>query len=137
MLPGLILAAFLLAHGAIHASFLTARPPRAVGAPPWPFDLDRSWLLARLGVSSSVVRSLGIGLVVTVLVAFALAAFAALGWLAADLWTVVVTVGATASIALLVICFHPWLTLGLAIDVVLLWLVLVLGWMPDGVNAQP
>jgi hypothetical protein len=37
----LLLAAFLLAHGAIHAGFVSRRPPAKPGALPWPFDLDR------------------------------------------------------------------------------------------------
>jgi hypothetical protein len=42
-------------------------------------------------------------------------------------------VGAGASLAMLVLFFHPWLALGLAIDAVLLWAVLANGWRPDGI----
>jgi hypothetical protein len=33
---------------------------------------------------------------------------------------------------LLLLFFHPWLTLGIVIDVALLWAVLVAGWRPEG-----
>ena len=41
-----------------------------------------------------------------------------------------VVAGSIASLALLVLFFHPWLTLGVAIDLVLLWAVLVARWSP-------
>jgi hypothetical protein len=43
------LGGFAVAHGLIHASFLSPQPRTEPGAPAWPFHLDRSWLLSRLG----------------------------------------------------------------------------------------
>jgi hypothetical protein len=54
-----------------------------------------------------------------------------LAFLPATMWPVGTVAGAIASIALLVLFFHPWLVLGLAIDFVLLWAVLVARWEPD------
>ena len=34
----------------------------------------------------------------------------------------------------LVIFFHPWIVLGLAIDAALLWVTLVVGWAPATAN---
>ena len=45
-----------------------------------------------------------------------------------------VTIGGVVSIAVLVLFFHPWLLLGIAIDVVLLWAVNVANWAPEGVT---
>jgi hypothetical protein len=127
----LLLAAFLLAHGAIHASFLSPRPPVTASGPAWPFELSRSWLLTPLGVGAEQLRLLGIALTAVTVAAFAVAALAALGPLAA-LWVPAVVLGSTASIALLVLFFHPWLSLGIVIDAVLVWAVAFGGWSVAG-----
>ena len=130
MLPSLLLAGFLLAHGLIHASFLTPRPaPTPTGDPTWPFDLDRSWILTRLGAESRQTRGLGTALVALTIATSALAAIVALGILD-GLWVLVVCLAAGASLVLLGLFYRPWLTIGLVIDVVLLWAVLVWGFVP-------
>ena len=96
----------------------------------WPFELGRSWLLSPIGMGPGVTRSIGIALVVATLGGFGVAAIAALGVAPAGLWPVGVIVGAVASLATLGLFFHPWLVLGLGIDLVLLWAVLVAGWTP-------
>jgi hypothetical protein len=130
----LLVAAFLLAHGAIHAAFISPRPPATAGGPAWPFDLGHSWVLAPLGLDPAVGRLLGVALVALTLGGFALAALSALGIGPAGLWPAAVTIGAIASIALLALFFHPWLVLGVAIDLVLLWAVLVANWEPEVSN---
>jgi hypothetical protein len=130
----LLLAAFLLAHAAIHAGFVSPRPPATAGSPAWPFELGRSWILGPLGLDSGFGRTLGLALVALTLGGFALAALAALGLLPAGLWPVAVTIGALASIAVLAVFFHPWLVLGVAIDLALLWAVLAANWAPEGMS---
>ena len=68
------------------------------------------------------------GAVLAVLV-HALAAIVALGILD-GLWVLVVCLAAGASLVLLGLFYRPWLTIGLVIDVVLLWAVLVWGFVP-------
>jgi len=131
MIPNLIVAAFLLAHGALHASFLAPSPPATPGAPTWPFDLTQSWLLTPLGVQSDVLRLLGVALVSVSIAAFAIAAMATVGPLPTMLFAPATAAGALASLALLILFFHPWLVIGVAIDVGLLWAVVVAGWLPD------
>jgi hypothetical protein len=126
----LLLAGFLLAHGAIHLSFLSPRPPATAGGPAWPFEIAHSWLLSPMGASAEVIRPIGLGLVAVTMGAFALAALSVFGVLPAAAWGVTVALGAGASIALLVLFFHPWLVLGLVIDAVLLWAVIVAHWVP-------
>jgi hypothetical protein len=128
----LAVAAFLLAHGGIHAGFLSPRPPATAGGPAWPFVLDQSWILRPLGLGGDVARLLGIALVATTFGGLALAALAALGIVPVGPWAPAIAVGAVASLALLALFFHPWLLLGVAIDALLLWAVFVLGWAPDG-----
>ena len=131
MLFRLVLAAFLLAHGAIHAGYISPRPPPGPGAPAWPFALDASWASTALGVDVHVMRAIGTLLVAATLGGFALAALVAVGILPAGVWPVVTAVGAIASIAVLLLFFHPWLLLGVAIDIVLLWAVLAAHWQPE------
>jgi len=131
VLVRLLVAGLLLAHAAIHAGFVSRRPPARPGAPPWPFDLGRSWLHARLGVPAGAVRALGFALVAVTIGGYALAALATVGILPAGAWGATVSVGSIASLALLLIGFHPWLAAGVAIDLVLLWVALVAAWTPN------
>lgn len=133
MLVRIVISALLVAHGAVHAAYLAPRPPATAGGPAWPFDLDRSWLLAPLGVQAGALRALGLALVAATFGAFALAALAAIGLLPAGLWTSGVVIGSIASLALLGLFFHPWLALGAVIDVMLLWAVVIQSWAPEGV----
>ncbi len=134
MIPRLLLAALLLAHAAIHASFLSARPPATAGGPAWPFELGRSALLSGLNPDPAVLRLVGIALVAGTVAGFALAALAALAVVPAAVWAAGVALGCVASLALLVLFFHPWLILGIVIDVVLLWAVVASSWVPDGIG---
>jgi hypothetical protein len=130
MIVRLALAGVLVVHGVIHVGFVTTRPAPTAGAPPWPFDLDRSWLLTRAGVSVPTARLIGRLLVTVAVAAFLVSALGALAWLPAAWFGLAAAVGAVASLVLLLAFFHPWLVIGVAIDVVLLWGVVVAGWMP-------
>ena len=125
-------ALFLLAHALIHASYLSPRPPATAGGPAWPFELTRSWILSPLGLDGDPGRILGTALIAIVMVAFGLAALATIGIAGQATFAPAVVAGSIASIALLVLFFHPWLVLGIAIDVALLWAVLVARWTPQG-----
>src|SRR5687768_12708706 len=117
----LLVAAFLVAHGLIHASFLSPRPPATAAAPEWPFELGHSWALSPLGLDGAATRAVGIVLLAFVLGGFAVAALSAVGVAPASLFPGAISVGAVASIVMLALFFHRWLVLGFAIDAVLLW----------------
>ena len=134
-MAGMVVAGLLLGHALIHGSYLVPEPAPKAGAPAWPFRLERSWLLGQIGPDGAASRALGTALVVVVIAGFALAAIAALGAGPAWLWSVGVALGAVASIAVLILYFHPWLVLGLVIDVLLLWAVVIGGWAPAGLDA--
>ena len=134
-MTAIVVAGLLLGHALIHASYLAPEPAAKPGAPAWPFHLDRSWLLGPIGVDREVSRLLGIALVVVVIAAFALAAIGCLGVGPAWLWRIGVAFGAVASLAVLALYFHPWLVLGIGIDLGLLWLVVAGAWEPAGVVA--
>ena len=96
--------------------------------------MDRSWLLGQVGLRREIPRVLGTGLVVVVIAAFSLAAIASLGVGPAWLWSIGVAIGSVTSLAILVLYFHPWLVVGIGIDVALLWSVVVAGWIPNGLG---
>jgi len=130
MLVQLAVAGFLLAHALIHVAFLTAAPPATVGGPAWPFSTSESWLFTRLGVGPDATRLLALALVATTIAGFSLAALSVIGILPAGIWLPSVAIGAASSMGLLISFFHPWLVLGVGIDLVLIWASLVAGWMP-------
>ena len=135
MLVRLMLAGVLLAHAAIHVAFIAPPPPATAGGPSWPFRTDDSWLLTRLGVGSNELHLVALALVALTIGAFGLAALIAVGIAPAAAWMPAIAAGAMASLALLITFFHPWLVLGVAIDLAVLWFGLVVGWTPTA--AEP
>lgn len=130
MLVQLAVAGFLLAHALIHVGFVSVAPPATVGGPAWPFSTSESWLFMRLGVGAEATRLLALALVATTIAGFSLAALSVIGILPAGIWPPGVAIGAASSMALLIAFFHPWLVLGVGIDLVLIWAGLVAGWTP-------
>ena len=124
-----LVAVLLVAHALIHLSFVSPRPPARDGGPAWPFALDRSRVLARVAPSASALHTLGITLLALVLGGYAVGAIAALGIGGSTLFAWGVGLGSVGSLGMLVVFFHSWLTLGIAIDVALLVAVLA-GWYP-------
>jgi hypothetical protein len=133
-MPAILVAAFLAAHTLIHLGFTSPRPAPAPGGPEWPFELARSWMLGPLGLDPALSRAAGIALLAVLALGYSAAALAVLGALPATAFGPGVVVGSVASLALLAVFFHPWLVLGVAIDLVLLWAVLVARWTPAGLG---
>ena len=94
----IIVAAFLAAHGLIHLSFLAPTPLRTADGPEWPFELGRSWLIARIDVDPGILRVVGVALVAATVASFSAAALATIGWLAPSWWAGLVAVGASSSL---------------------------------------
>ena len=130
MHPALV-ALFLVVHAAIHLSYLSPRPMATAAGPTWPFDLRRSWILSPLGAPDAATRALGLALVALTMAGFLLAASVILGLAPSGLWVPAITIGAVASMGVLVLFFHPWLVVGVIVDVFLLFVVLAGGWSPD------
>ena len=136
MFARLAIAGLLLAHAAIHVAFLAPPPAATADGPAWPFATEQSWLLTRLGIEDRTAWTLALALVALTLAAFAGAALVALGIAPTVLWVPSIVIGATASLVLLVSFFHPWLALGVVIDLVLLGATLVAGWAPGLTTAE-
>ena len=126
-----VLAAVLIGHGVVHGLFAVPAPATTEGAPVWPFDMARSWLVTGAGADLTVVRVVGVALIVLVVAGFALAALSTVGIVVpAGWWPATVAGSALASALLLVLFFEPQLLLGLGIDAVLLWVVMTRAWAP-------
>lgn len=128
----LLIAALLVGHALIHVSYLTPAPAQTVGGPAWPFNLTSSWLVTGVGINPDAVASMGRLLVGATVIALVLAGLATLGLLPVAWWPILAATGAGLSLATLLLFFHPWLVLGIAIDAVILWATLVVGWSPFG-----
>jgi hypothetical protein len=111
----------LLAHGVIHVAIYA--PPTAADAP---FDTGRSWLasgprqarpllLAFAYASAAALTAAGLGL------------FARQDW-----WQAAAIVGAVLSLLLLILFFNPWITIGVAINVALIFVLVQTDWPSAG-----
>jgi hypothetical protein len=118
----LLLAAFLVVHGAIHVGFLCGAD--------WPFEPGDPWPVVALGLGPGGIRDAGGVLAVVAFLAFLLAAPTVVGVPPARLWRPLVAIGAAASAILLVVFVTPWTLPGIAVDAVLLWAVVVRGRRP-------
>lgn len=126
-----LIAALLVGHALIHVSYLTPAPAATAGGPAWPFTLTSSWLVTGLGINPDAVASMGRLLVGATVIALVLAAIATIGLLPVAWWPSLAATGAGLSLATLLLFFHPWLVLGIVIDGLLLWAILVVGWSPS------
>lgn len=122
------LGLFLAAHGLIHLGYVAPAP---TADPGYPFNLSKSWLITGVGLDESTVRLVGIALSLLTVIGFALSGLAAAGIIIPPDWGLPLTVAASiASLLLLVLTWHTWLVVGVAIDIALLVAVLWLGWKP-------
>ncbi len=123
----ILIGVFLILHGLVHSGLAAAPIPKEPSSSPGSFfsQPSRSWILQRLRVSPGGVRMIGWLLVVTTTVGFVFAGLAALGvpLLAGGIAPLIIG-SAILSLLLLGIFWHPWLTLGVVIDlaILVLWI---------------
>jgi len=123
----LLFALFLIAHGLIHMSLAAAPLPKP-GEPHTPFwpawwrdMVDHTWPASRLGLPLGLVRTAGWILWLIVLVAYALAGLGLMGVPGLHpLWQPLAAGASLASLLLLGFYWHPWLVMGVVIDLCLL-----------------
>jgi hypothetical protein len=110
-----VVALLLIAHGLVHLLYLLPRPE---DDPSYPFVPETRWSAKLVGLQPSTAKMVAVTLAVAVaavLLVSGIALFADV-----DIWTVAAATGALLSLALLLLFFHPWLTIGIAIDVAIL-----------------
>ena len=123
----ILIAIFLIAHGFIHASLSWVPTPqpgqmRTPFFPAWwRADVDRQWPAAKLGMPDAEVRTVGWMLW---LIATAACVVAGLALVfvpgASQVWMAAGAVSAIASLILLAGYWHPWLPVGVLIDLLIL-----------------
>ena len=126
-----IIALFLIVHGLVHAGLAAAPNPNDPDAKPGAFftSINRSWLLPQLGLNAAAVQWIGIILVVFATLGFVLAGLGVFGVSGlTDIWRTVAVVSACVSLLLLALFWHPWLIVGVLIDVGLLIALLWAKW---------
>lgn len=130
----IVFVIFLVAHGWIHMSLAQVPLPqpgalRTPFMPAWWRDaVDPAWPAARLGLPASLVRGAGWMLWLAVVAAYSAAAAALLLAPAqTGLWQGLAAGASLLSLVLLGLYWHPWLPVGILIDLGLLAAV-VLRW---------
>jgi hypothetical protein len=124
------LGIFLILHGLVHSGLAAAPVPNDPASKPGAFFTaeNRSWFLRRLGFSPQAIAITGIGLVICATFGLVLAGLGALGvaGLAAN-WVPLAVSSAAVSLILLAVFWHPWLVVGVVIDIAILALPLAAG----------
>ncbi len=127
------LGIFIIAHGLVHAILAVAPNPSDTNAKPGAFftATDRSWLLPQLGLSASAVQWIGIILVVVSTVGFILAGLGIFGVAGLSvIWRMLAIISSFVSLLLLILFWHPWLPVGVLIDIGILIALLWAKWPP-------
>jgi len=120
----LLLGVFLIAHGALHPAIYTIPydPEKAA------FNPGRSWALVAAHVAELPTRTFSTALSVPAGVLFLFSGIALL--VSSSMWIPLAASGAMAGLVLKGLYFHPWLIVGVLIDVVVLWAATA-GWPPS------
>ena len=128
---------FLIAHGLVHAGLSAAPIPNDPEPKPGEFFTvpARSSLLSRIGMKANAIRWTGIILVGLSTLGFVFVGLGVLGVAGLDaIWRTVSVFSASVSLLLLVLFWHPWLVLGILIDIFVLISVLFLHWPSEMFN---
>lgn len=127
------LALFLMAHGLVHAGLAVSPNPADATSTPGVFftAVDRSWLLAKLGVTETAVFQTGILLVILSTIGFVLTGLGIWGVVGLSIiWRILAFISASTSLLLLVLFWHPWLPVGVLINIGVLAMLLWTRWSP-------
>ena len=121
----LLVAAFLIAHGIVHAAlWATPMDPDKTA----PFDPSYSWALAAGHVAAAPMRSASVAFAWVSAVLYIAAGVSVAVDAAA--WSALAAVGAVVGLALKGVWFNRWLSFGLALDVAVL-VAIAQGWPPS------
>jgi len=124
---------FLIAHAVAHAGLAAAPIPDDPDPKPGAFfaEVSRSWLFQKLELDAAVVKKIGIILVILTVLGFIIAGLGGLGIPGLNkIWSTAAGLSAGVSLILLILFWHPWLIVGVLIDLGL-FLVLFVGKWPQ------
>lgn len=107
-----LVATYLVAHGLVHVAIYVAPPDPSK---PQPFDPHRSWALAHAQAPAAATRGSSVLLAWMTAAAFTLTALAV--GLGAGWWPAAAVLAAALGLVFKALWFHPWLTVGVALDV--------------------
>jgi len=111
---------FLIAHALAHAGLAAAPIPGDPDPKPGAFftEITRSWLFQKIGSAPGFVRLVGIILVVLSTLGFLLSGLGALGVPGlSDIWQAAAGFAVAVSLILLILFWHPWIIVGVLIDI--------------------
>lgn len=112
---------FLAAHGLVHLLYVTPAP---ADDPNYPFVPESRWIVRTLRLKPASAKAFAGSLAVLVAIVFVAAGVALLA--DASVWERAAVIASAISLVLMVVFFHPWLSIGIAIDVAiiasLMWL---------------
>ena len=126
-----LIGIFLIAHGLVHSGLAAAPIPNDPASKPGAFftAAARSWLLTGMRLNASVIRNVGLGLVGLATLSFLLAGLGVLGIPGLHaIWRGLTLLSAGLSLVLLVVFWHPWLLIGVALDLGMLASILWAHW---------
>ena len=111
---------FLIAHALAHAGLAAAPIPGDTDPKPGAFftEVIRSWLFQKIGSAPGFVRLVGIILVALSTLGFIFSGLGALGVPGlSDIWQAAAGLAAAFSLILLILFWHPWIIVGVLIDI--------------------
>ena len=127
------LGIFIIAHGLVHTVLAVAPNPADANAKPGAFFTasERSWLLPSFGLNATAIQWIGIILVALSTLGFILAGLGIFGIAGLNIiWRTVAIISASVSLSLLILFWHPWLPVGVLIDIAILFSLLWAKWTP-------
>jgi hypothetical protein len=123
----LLIGIFLVVHGFMTMSLATVPVPAqgSIHTPYFPAwwrpNIDGTWPASRLGLPDGMIRIVGSILCLTALIGFAFAGAGLLGLPGLNsLWQIFAAAGAFNSLILLALYWHPWLFIGLLLNISIL-----------------
>lgn len=126
-----ILGIFLIGHGIAHAGLASAPDPTESDSTPGAFftQKGRSRLFQQLDLDPTLVQRIGIVLAGISIVGFILTGMGVLGMPGLEMiWQGLALVSSVASLILLILFWHPWIILGVVIDIGLILLAVLNSW---------
>jgi hypothetical protein len=108
----IVVGLFLIAHGLVHLLYLAPRPG---DDPSYPFVPEERWFARAVGLEPVAAKVVAGTLAVVCMLVLLVSGIALLA--NADLWRPTAVVGSVISLILLLLNFHPWLAIGVTIDV--------------------